>query len=154
MLTLANDGRPVGDIWRDTQLRVAHEIVRRVVNFSGVTEEEKRFAAAWYVALAASMARANDLAGLKDHLEEAREQFPRNAEIYFLSGCWAESVASPAVQSALPAADEKQGKAFLYSPRWSRPEFERQLTREVVDQVAGGGGRVRLLRPLPPGLAR
>jgi hypothetical protein len=107
-VTLANDGRPVGDAQRDTHLRVAHEIVRRVVRFSGVTEEEKKFAAAWYVALAASLAGANDLAGLKDHLAEAREQFPRNAEIYFLSGCWAESVASPAVQAALPTPDEKR----------------------------------------------
>ena len=107
-VTLADDGRPLGDTWRDTHLRVAHEILRRVVRSSEAREEEKAFAAGWYVAIAASLARDNDLAGLKDHLEEAREQFPRNAEISFLSGCWAESVASPAVQAALPARDQKR----------------------------------------------
>lgn len=107
-VTLANDGRLVGEARRDTHLRVAHEIVRRVVGASEATGEQKAFAAAWYVAIAASLARDHDLAGLKDHLEEAREQFPRHAEIQFLSGCWAESIASPAVQAAVPATAKKR----------------------------------------------
>lgn len=107
-VTLENDGRPVGETWRDTHLRIAHEIVRRVVRAPQSREEEKAFAAAWYVAIAASLARDHDLAGLKDHLEEAREQFPRHADIQFLSGCWAESIASPAVQAALPAPEKKR----------------------------------------------
>jgi tetratricopeptide (TPR) repeat protein len=107
-VTLEKDGRPVGETWRDTHLRIAHEILRRVVRAPQSREEEKAFAAAWYVAMAAWLARDHDLAGLKDHLEEAREQFPRHAEIQFLSGCWAESIASPAVQAALPAPETKR----------------------------------------------
>lgn len=104
---LDNDGRWVGETWRDTHLRVAHEIARRAVRASKPRAEETALAAAWYVAIAASLSRGHDLAGLQDHLAEAREQFPRHAEIQFLSACWAESVASSAVQAALPATDQK-----------------------------------------------
>jgi tetratricopeptide (TPR) repeat protein len=99
-VTLAKDGQSVGVTRRDTHLRLAHEFVRRVVRFPQATGEHKTIAADWYVALAAALAAAHDLAGLKDHLEEAREQFPKHAEIQFLSGCLAESLASPVVQAA------------------------------------------------------
>ena len=102
---LANDGRSVGVTRRDTHLRLAHEFVRRVVRFPQATGEHKTIAADWYVALAAALAAAHDLAGLKDHLEEAREQFPEHAEIQFLSGCLAESLASPVAQAAQPDAN-------------------------------------------------
>jgi tetratricopeptide (TPR) repeat protein len=99
-VTLAKDGQSVGVTRRDTHLRLAHEFVRRVVQFPQATGEHRRVAADWYVAQAAALAAAHDLAGLKDHLEEAREQFPEHAEIQFVSGCLAESLASPDVQAA------------------------------------------------------
>jgi tetratricopeptide (TPR) repeat protein len=99
-VALANDGQLVGVTRRDTHLALAHEFVRRVVQFPQATGEHKTIAADWYVALAAALAVAYDLAGLKDHLEEAREQFPEHAEIQFLSGCLAESLASPIVQAS------------------------------------------------------
>jgi hypothetical protein len=117
-VTLAADGVRMGESWRDTHLRVAHEIVRRVVAREA-SQEQKALAAAWYVAVAASLAREHDLAGLKDHLEEAREQFPRHADIQFLSGCWAEWMASPIVQASLPASAEKRPSKVkpLHPPR-------------------------------------
>jgi tetratricopeptide (TPR) repeat protein len=112
-VTLTNDGAVVGGTWRDTHIRIAHEIVRRVVRSAKATDEHKEFAATWYAAIAASLARLRDLAGLKDHLEEAREQFPRNADIQFLSGCWAESIASAAVQTALPHNEKRPSQMKL-----------------------------------------
>ena len=35
---------------------------------------------------------------------------------------------------------EKQGKAFVYSPRYTREEFERALTQEVLSALLGGVG--------------
>ena len=35
---------------------------------------------------------------------------------------------------------EKQGKAFVYSPRYTRKEFERALTQEVLSALLGGLG--------------
>ena len=35
---------------------------------------------------------------------------------------------------------EKQGKAFVYSPRYSREEFERALAQEVLRGLIGGLG--------------
>ncbi|MEK6321877.1 MAG: BlaI/MecI/CopY family transcriptional regulator [Acidobacteriota bacterium] len=35
---------------------------------------------------------------------------------------------------------EKQGKAFLYSPRYTREEFERALAQEVLSALLGGLG--------------
>jgi hypothetical protein len=107
-VTLANDGRPVGQTRRDTHLALAHATVRRVVRSRDATEDDKAFAAIWYAAVAAVLSRAHDLAGLKDHLEEARAQLPARAEIEFLSGCLAESIASPAVQAALSATERDE----------------------------------------------
>ena len=103
-VALANDGQSVGVTRRDTHLALAHAFVRRVVRFPEATGEHKTIAADWYVALAAALAAAYDLAGLKDHLDEAREQFPEHAEIQFLSGCLVESLASPVAQAAQPDA--------------------------------------------------
>jgi len=123
-VALAEDGQPVGVTRRDTHLRLAHEFLRRVVQFPQATGEHKTVAADWYVALAAPLAAAYDLAGLKDHLEEAREQFPAHAEIEFLSGCLAESLASPIVQAAQRAPNNApQTKSSFQSLR------ERSLAR-------------------------
>jgi predicted transcriptional regulator len=35
---------------------------------------------------------------------------------------------------------ERQGKAFVYAPRYSREEFERTLAREVLSGLLGGLG--------------
>lgn len=35
---------------------------------------------------------------------------------------------------------EKQGKAFVYSPRYSREEFEREMAQEVLGALLGGLG--------------
>src|SRR5215212_5193796 len=39
---------------------------------------------------------------------------------------------------------EKQGKAFIYSPRYSRDEFERELAQEVLGALLGGLGESAL----------
>jgi predicted transcriptional regulator len=39
---------------------------------------------------------------------------------------------------------EKQGKAFLYSPRLTREEFERGLAQEVLGGLLGGVGETAL----------
>ena len=35
---------------------------------------------------------------------------------------------------------EKQGKAFVYSPRYGREDFEREMTQEVLGALLGGIG--------------
>lgn len=35
---------------------------------------------------------------------------------------------------------ERQGKAFVYSPRYSREEFEREMAQEVLGALLGGLG--------------
>lgn len=35
---------------------------------------------------------------------------------------------------------EKQGKAFIYSPRYSREDFERRMAQEVLGALLGGIG--------------
>jgi predicted transcriptional regulator len=35
---------------------------------------------------------------------------------------------------------EKQGKAFVYSPRYSREDFEREMAQEVLGALLGGIG--------------
>lgn len=35
---------------------------------------------------------------------------------------------------------EKQGKAFVYSPRYSREDFEREMAQEVLGALLGGLG--------------
>ncbi len=35
---------------------------------------------------------------------------------------------------------EKQGKAFVYSPRYSRMDFEREMAQEVLGALLGGLG--------------
>jgi predicted transcriptional regulator len=35
---------------------------------------------------------------------------------------------------------EKQGKAFVYSPKYTREEFERALAQEVLGALIGGFG--------------
>lgn len=107
-VTVANDGRQVGQTRPDTHLLLAHTILRRVVQRSGSSEEERAFAVSWFAAVGAVLSNARDLAGLKDHLDEAREQLPGRAEIEFLSGCLAESIASPAVQAALTENDREE----------------------------------------------
>jgi predicted transcriptional regulator len=39
---------------------------------------------------------------------------------------------------------EKQGKAFIYSPRYSREEFEHELAQEVLGALLGGLGESAL----------
>jgi hypothetical protein len=134
-VTLARDGHALGETFRDTHLRVAHEIVRRVVRSAKASDEDKAFAAAWYVAIAASLARDKDLAGLKDHLEEAREQFPRHDEILFLSGCWAETMTSAAVQAALAGADQESPSQIKHFDPLRRNAQARNTNRALATNL-------------------
>jgi tetratricopeptide (TPR) repeat protein len=150
-VTLAKDGQSVGITRRDTHLRLAHEFVRRVVKFPQATGEHKTIAADWYVALAAALAAAQDLAGLKDHLEEAREQFPEHAEIRFLSGCLAESLASPVVQAA--RRDDNNGPNQSLQERSLARGPSLELAEHHYEKALGldprhGEARVRLARVL------
>ena len=115
-VTLAKDGLPIGETSMDSHLALAHDIVRRVMKAREISEQEKAVAAAWYVAVASVLGRAHDLAGLKDHLETATSQFPRHAEIQFLSGCLAEAIASPSVQAAVAARDPRDRRVSLMKP--------------------------------------
>ena len=155
-VALAEDGQSIGVTRRDTHLRLAQEFVRRVVQFPQATGEHKTIAAEWYVALAAALAAAHDLAGLKDHLEEAREQFPAHAEIEFLSGCLAESLASPIVQAAQRDPNNgPQAKSLFQSLRERslarRPNLELaedHYKRALELHPQHGEARIRLARVL------
>jgi tetratricopeptide (TPR) repeat protein len=157
--TLAEDGQSVGYTQRDTHLRLAHEFVRHVVQFRQATGEHKRIAADWYVALAAALAAAGDLAGLKDHLEEAREQFPAHAEIEFLSGCLAESLASPIVQAVTrdpnKAPHSKSAFQFLLERTLARGRnlelAKNHYEKALQIDSQHGEARVRLARVLTIG---
>lgn len=39
---------------------------------------------------------------------------------------------------------EKRGKAFIYTPRYAREEFERRLAQEVLGALLGGSGEPAL----------
>ncbi len=155
-VALANDGQLVGVTTRDTHLALAHEFVRRVVRFPHATGEHKTIAADWYVALAAALSAAHDLAGLKDHLEEAREQFPEHAEIQFLSGCLAESLASPVAQAAQPDANNapqtkspfQLSRERSLARRANLEAAKRHYEKALELQPQHGEARIRLARVL------
>ena len=155
-VALANDGQAVGVTRRDTHLQLAHEFVRRVVHFPQATGEHKTIAADWYVALAAALAAAYDLAGLKEHLEEAREQFSEHAEIQFLSGCLAESLASPVAQATQPDPNNAPQTTSPFQllrerslARGLNLELAKRHYEKALDlQLQHGEARIRLARVL------
>jgi tetratricopeptide (TPR) repeat protein len=158
-VTLAKDGLPVGETSRDSHLALAHELVRQVLKAREVSEHEKAVAAAWYVAVASVLARAHDLAGLRDHLEEAAPRFPQHAEIQFLSGCLAETIASPSVQAAMAVRDPPERRASLtratdllrqrYFARRANLDKAKQLYRKTLNiDGAHDEARIRLAQVL------
>jgi hypothetical protein len=113
----------------DSHLRIAHELVERTVRSQHATDDDKAFAADWYLAVAAALAGVDDLAGLRDHLQSARNLFPDNSEVHFVSGCLAETIASPAVQAAIEASGRPAGEKPASQTKTIELLYQRFLTR-------------------------
>ena len=96
----------------------------------------------WYRATAAWMQHVDDHDGR--HLERAREIFPDDPELLFLSGCQREAYAGPRIQSAVRSADLPSGVTFgVASVRDELRQAERFFRRALEEKLDHVEARLR-----------